>query len=333
MAKFDSKVNGNSVAASEYNNLATGLKNLIENSGQTIDATNTQISKAAANYAAVSTYYTDSGSANAYVLSSIGNFESPDAYYDGMEIRFRAGNANTGASTVNVNGLGIKTIKKSDNSTDPLAGDVSTDKDVFARYDSSSGFFVLNQVVEHASETVKGVVELATQAEVNAGTDTSKVITPATLQGKSGQIIQVQESSTSTFSSTTSTIPFDNTIPQNTEGASTGVSITFTPISSTSTLHFFAQAPVDNNGGNTRILTLCNTTVSNCLAAEVQNPGNVGRVVTIPIIYSEASGSTSARTYELRHGGSAGTSFVNGNTSGAKFGGKMRTRLKILEIE
>lgn len=143
MAKFDSKVNGNSVAASEYNNLATGLKNLIENSGQTIDATNTQISKAAANYAAVSTYYTDSGSANAYVLSPIGNFESPDAYYDGMEIRFRADNANSGASTVNVNSLGDKTIKLQDKATDLGAGDISADKDSIARYDDASGFFIL----------------------------------------------------------------------------------------------------------------------------------------------------------------------------------------------
>lgn len=35
-----------------------------------------------------------------------------------------------------------------------------------------------------ASESAAGVVELATQAEVNTGTDTTKVVTPATLQEK-----------------------------------------------------------------------------------------------------------------------------------------------------
>jgi hypothetical protein len=35
-----------------------------------------------------------------------------------------------------------------------------------------------------SSTTVKGVVELATQTEVNTGTDTARVTTPATIQGK-----------------------------------------------------------------------------------------------------------------------------------------------------
>lgn len=39
-----------------------------------------------------------------------------------------------------------------------------------------------------ASETVAGVAELATQAEVNTGTDTTRTITPATLAGWSGRI-------------------------------------------------------------------------------------------------------------------------------------------------
>jgi hypothetical protein len=37
-----------------------------------------------------------------------------------------------------------------------------------------------------ASETTKGIVELATQAEVDAGTDTTRAITPATLAGSLG---------------------------------------------------------------------------------------------------------------------------------------------------
>lgn len=37
--------------------------------------------------------------------------------------------------------------------------------------------------IADASETVKGAIELATQAEVNAGTDAVRAVTPATLQG------------------------------------------------------------------------------------------------------------------------------------------------------
>ena len=38
-------------------------------------------------------------------------------------------------------------------------------------------------LVPQATETAQGKVELATQAEVNTGTDTTKVVTPATLSG------------------------------------------------------------------------------------------------------------------------------------------------------
>ena len=137
MAKFDTKVTGNQVAPDEYNNIVVGVKNVITSSDQTIDTSNTQITKGIADYAAVGTFYTDSGAANAYVLSSIGSRLAPNAYAEGMEIRFRAGNSNTGASTVNVAGLGLKNIKKADGSTDIESGDISTDYDTRARYDGT----------------------------------------------------------------------------------------------------------------------------------------------------------------------------------------------------
>jgi hypothetical protein len=154
MAKFDSKVTGNQVDPDEYNNIVLGVKNVITSSDQTIDTSNTQITKGIADYAAVGTFYTDSGAANAYVLSSIGSRLAPDAYAEGMEIRFRAGNLNTGASTVNVAGLGLKNIKKADGSTDIESGDISTDYDTRARYDGT--VFRLSSFGEVNNFTVNG---------------------------------------------------------------------------------------------------------------------------------------------------------------------------------
>jgi hypothetical protein len=115
------------------------LKNAIETSGQTInDGDNFQLSKAMANYAAVSSFYIDSGAANAYVLTPIGALKSPNAYYNGMEIKFRAVNAGTGiAATVNVDGLGPKSLKRADGSTNPIIGDIPTTEDSVFRYDGS----------------------------------------------------------------------------------------------------------------------------------------------------------------------------------------------------
>lgn len=52
-------------------------------------------------------YSADTGSPNAYVVTLD---VAPTAYANGVRVLFRAANTNTGASTINVNGLGIKTL-------------------------------------------------------------------------------------------------------------------------------------------------------------------------------------------------------------------------------
>ncbi len=168
MAKFDSKVDGNTVGGDEYNNIVNPLANLITSSGQTIDTSNTQVVKAVADYAAVGTFYSDGGVVNAYSLSAIGSRLAPDAYSEGMEIRFRAGNTNTGAATVNVAGLGVKSIKQGDGSTDLTAGDISTDFDTRARYDGT--VFRLSNVSDVGNLTVNGKFNTtATSATIASG--------------------------------------------------------------------------------------------------------------------------------------------------------------------
>jgi hypothetical protein len=66
------------------------------------------------------TYSVDTGAANAYVAT-------PDvpilAYTEGLRIRLKATNANTGVSTLNVSGLGVKEIVRADGSA-LQAGDI-----------------------------------------------------------------------------------------------------------------------------------------------------------------------------------------------------------------
>ena len=139
-----SKVDGNTISASEFNQLAE-IDNLISTSGQTPSLTNLeQISTGSARYSSAGQFFTDSGTANAYVLSPVSPFKSPvsatagEGYFNGMVISYRAGNANTGASTVNVNGAGVKNIKKADGTTDPDRGQISTTEDTVLRYNGTS---------------------------------------------------------------------------------------------------------------------------------------------------------------------------------------------------
>jgi hypothetical protein len=84
-----------------------------------------QLGKALAGYVANGEFYTDSGVANAYILTPEGGKQSPPAYTDGMRVRFVAANNNTGiGATVNVAGLGVKSIVRADGSN-PYSGTIS----------------------------------------------------------------------------------------------------------------------------------------------------------------------------------------------------------------
>jgi hypothetical protein len=68
----------------------------------------------------VSVFFSDTGSASAYVLSVADNRSPPNSYENGYEISFVALNNNTGACTVNVSGLGVKSIKTKEGSDPAL---------------------------------------------------------------------------------------------------------------------------------------------------------------------------------------------------------------------
>ncbi len=115
--------------------------NLISGSGQALDVGDRQqTQKAVAIYAAAGDFYEQQGGANAYLLNTIGSRQSPIAYIAGMTARTTGAPPNTGASTVNVGGLGAVPIKLIDGS-DPLAGDIAGDMSLV--YDSANGWFKL----------------------------------------------------------------------------------------------------------------------------------------------------------------------------------------------
>jgi hypothetical protein len=163
MSDFNtSKVDGNTVGSAEWNQLSD-VDNLTTTSGQTPSTTDLfQLSIASARYSSGGQFFTDSGTANTYVLSPVSPFKSPadatNTYFNGMTIKFRAGNANSGASTVNINGAGLKNLKKEDGSTDLTAGDILTTKDCRFRYNGTS--FVLVQDIRPATTTNQGVAYL-----------------------------------------------------------------------------------------------------------------------------------------------------------------------------
>lgn len=72
----------------------------------------------------ITQFYTDSGVANAYVLTRASTTPAITAYNNGASYEFVAGNDGTGAATANIDSLGVKNIKLA-GGTDPASGDIS----------------------------------------------------------------------------------------------------------------------------------------------------------------------------------------------------------------
>jgi len=80
----------------------------------------------------VSPVVADSGSANAYVVS----YPLVQALTAGASVYFTTANVNTGASTINVNGLGVKNLTKN-GSQALITGDILTSTIYYAMYDGT----------------------------------------------------------------------------------------------------------------------------------------------------------------------------------------------------
>lgn len=100
------------------------------------------------------------------------------AYAAGQRFSFVASATNTGAVTLNVNSLGAKDVTKR-GTTALAAGDITSGQVVLVEYDGTR--FQMIGATSAASDTVAGIIELATNAEAQTGTDTARAVTPAAL--------------------------------------------------------------------------------------------------------------------------------------------------------
>ena len=136
---------------------------------------------------------------------------SLSAYAQGQMFAFEAGGTNTSAVTLNVDSVGAKAIKKY-HDVALASGDIETGGIYLVAYEGASDEFLLlspvanapgdllasnnlsdvasastafSNIKQAASTSATGVVELATQAEVDAGSDATRAVTPSTLANAS----------------------------------------------------------------------------------------------------------------------------------------------------
>lgn len=118
------------------------------------------------NFNQYSNYLVDSGAANAYIVTAPAGTTLTLAA--GLEIQFNAANANTGASTLNANGTGVKNILNPDG-TALIAGQIPLNAVVCVIYDGTR--FVLTSAIMPRSKllTFTRDVSLAGSAQSVTG--------------------------------------------------------------------------------------------------------------------------------------------------------------------
>lgn len=134
--------------ASDFNAINSELENVVTSTDQTLDPQGgpnsdlNMLGKAAAIYGSAGEGYSDSGSANTYVLARSTNLKSPTEYFDGMKVIFIPANTNTSSCTINVASLGVKNLKSAAGNA-LIANDIIEDEPTRAVYVSGSDEFRL----------------------------------------------------------------------------------------------------------------------------------------------------------------------------------------------
>ena len=172
-----------------------------------------------------------------------------------------------------------------------------------------------------ATDTLAGIAATQTLTNKTLGTGT---VFPA------GAVLQVVNAQSGAVATGTTIIPFDDTIPQITEGTEY-ITLAITPKSATSKL----LIQVIWNGSSTspsNIIALFQDSTANALAVSMTSVGANG-LIAIPLNYFMTAGTTSSTTFRLRYGcNNAATVTTNGQGGARQFGGVYATSITITEI-
>tara|TARA_R110000803_G_scaffold40942_5_gene88237 strand:- start:1221 stop:1817 length:597 start_codon:yes stop_codon:yes gene_type:complete len=190
-------------------------------------------------------------------------------------------------------------------------------------------------------ETTSTTTTLKNNGTAYISVDTNENVTlahPLALaQGGSGAvsvngIVQVVNTQVSAVASGTTTMPQDDTIPQNTEG-NEYMTLAITPKHASNKLRIdIVSVDENNSAGNPTTYALFQDSTAGALAAWGNTHDNINWLYTTNLTHYMTAGTTSATTFKLRIGGhSASTTTFNGKTTGRLFGGVCASSITITE--
>lgn len=146
-----------------------------------------------------------------------------------------------------------------------------------------------------------------------------------------GTVLQQIRAVSTSYASTTSAIPYDTSIPQNTEGTELfSESITPTSTSSVIRVEFTTQACPDSNLEAITFALFQDTTTDAVAATTVASSHQV-RMTCASIDYYVSANTLNNITFSLRWGTNANTGYINGVSTGDILGASTNTTMIITE--
>ncbi len=147
-----------------------------------------------------------------------------------------------------------------------------------------------------------------------------------------GTVLQVINVQTGAVASGSTTIPFDDTIPEKTEGDEY-MTLAVTPTSAMNKLKIEVFVWASPSVARFVTAALFQDTTTNALAAMSQYQTTGTGVNVISFSHYMTAGTTSATTFKIRAGAdSAATVTFNGQSAGRKLGGVAASSITITEI-
>ena len=308
---------------------------------------------------------TSAGTEPAFTLS----YTTAPTYVQGIIFAFKAHATPSGSVTLNVNTLGAKKVYDFYGNAQLGSAAWPANARVIVSYDTaldggSGGFVWLNQGYQATNGTVTSVamtvptgfsvsgspvttsgtlaVSLSNQTAntIWAGPSSGSAAAPTframvAADKPAGSLIQSVATVTGAVATGSTTVPLDDTIPQNTEGDEY-MTRAITPTSASNVLEIEVHWMGASTAGATAFMIagLFQDTTANALAAAWAPTGASGQAIDIHFIHRMTAGTTSATTFKVRAGANgAGDTTFNGRVSGRQFGGVMASSIVIREIK
>lgn len=173
---------------------------------------------------------------------------------------------------------------------------------------------------------------IATSSEILAGT-ASKIVDAATLKASHpGEVVDRAYAELASASTTTASIPIDDTIPQIGEGVEVLI-VAKTPLSTTNRWRVEFQVPVaTSSAGANMAAAIFKDAVSDALFATCIQTTAAHDEAVLRGVFEFVPGTVSSTTIRLRIGTSAGTMTYNGATGSRLFGGVSKITLVVTEF-